>query len=127
MNKPLTIEELKSLEVGDWVWVVDLITQQGQYVQVSVYRHLGKILAVYKVLEGKFYKVMMDILTYGTEWLAYKNKEQAECKGEIVELQPPTIKDTFQGAVIEWEIVTKNHIICDTYSEAERRLAELRR
>lgn len=82
MNNPLTIYELCALEVGDWVWVVDLITQQGQYAQISFYKKLGK------VLEGKFYNVIPNMSTYGRTWLAYKNKEQAEILESKAELMP---------------------------------------
>lgn len=85
--KPLTIEQLKSLEVGDWVWIIDFektvykpISDSGKYFQIH---YTGQ-----NTLQ--FYNGNNDLLVlfsdYGTKWLAYKNKEQAECKGEIVEL-----------------------------------------
>lgn len=71
MNKPLTIEQLKSLEVGDWVWLVespfegyhriDLITEKGI----------------------RFYDwSTISFSECGTKWLAYKNKEMAEISHE---------------------------------------------
>lgn len=84
--KPLTIEQLKSLEVGDWVWVVEKENAypnnyfHGEYCRITppyidglCYGWQGS---------GGFYKYC----DYDTKWLAYKNKEQAETKGEIVEL-----------------------------------------
>lgn len=72
--KPLTIEELKALEVGDWVWIVDCNSHRGDYKQIH--------------FSGKntmqFYRCPNELLClysdYGTKWLAYKNKEQAEAK-----------------------------------------------
>lgn len=84
--KPLTIEELKALEVGDWVWVKVLKPDyprrdyDGEYCRITppyidglCYGWQGS---------GGFYKYE----DYGICWLAYKNKEQAEAKGEIVAL-----------------------------------------
>lgn len=74
--KPLTIEQLKSLEVGDWVWVVDIESPKhgSGYWQVhgfaETHIHLN---------QGTARWVAPKAL-YGKEWLAYKNKEQAECK-----------------------------------------------
>ena len=33
--KPLTIEELRALQVGDWVWVVELDKSYSHYVQLD--------------------------------------------------------------------------------------------
>lgn len=78
--KPLTIEHLKSLEVGDWVWVVSPMYMRGRYLQVH-YNGVNTI---------QWYGIPNDTLymydDYGTKWIAYKNKEMAESKGEIIEL-----------------------------------------
>lgn len=76
--KPLTIEQLKALEVGDWVWIVCCIA--GTY--ATKINQNEKYLE-YQTITGKSYLNYSD---YGTKWLAWKNKEQAEAKGEIVEL-----------------------------------------
>lgn len=77
--KPLTIKELKALEVGDWVWVVDVETGYGQYVQLT------KITTAFFECLTVYCQKIFEFPHYGTKWLAYKNKEQAEAKGEIVE------------------------------------------
>lgn len=141
--KPLTIEQLKALEVGDWVWVEHGIHK----LYCKIYNNTRDLLGI----GGNTY---LDYSDYGTKWLAYKNKEQAEAKGEIVEL-PCKVGDTV-CAIMEidykYKIVefTANKIIVDecgnfyfdtptSYShrlkfghsvfadksEAERRLAEL--
>lgn len=79
MSKPLTIDELKALQVGDWVWVVDKEYNTSRYYQQS--KKCEEVLSVY----GECYSAF-QYSDYGTVWLAYKNKEEAECKGEIVEL-----------------------------------------
>lgn len=84
--KPLTIEELKKLEVGDWVWVVE---KEGAYPTHDFRGEYCRKVPPY--LDGfcygwhgngGYYKYE----DYGKKWLAYKNKEQAEAKSEIVEL-----------------------------------------
>lgn len=85
--KPLTIEELKDLEVGNWVWVelihcledIDRFTE-GQYVQI----HYGGTNSIqcYKLKSEN--EVLLLYSDYGTKWLAYKNKEQAEGSNEIM-------------------------------------------
>ncbi|MDE6966577.1 MAG: hypothetical protein K2O94_06330 [Clostridiales bacterium] len=77
--KPLTIEELKSLEVGDWVWIETPQHTDGQYLQV----HYGGVNSIqcYKVKNEN--ELLLLYSDYGKTWLAYKNKEQAEAKGEI--------------------------------------------
>lgn len=78
--KPLTIEELKSLEVGDWVWIIRKEENQKGYAEIMS-------LSDDEIeLHAHFFWLFLDLSDYGTKWLAYKNKEMAESKGEIVEL-----------------------------------------
>lgn len=144
--KPLTIEQLKALEVGDWVWVEHGIHK----LYCKIYNNTRDLLGI----GGNTY---LDYSDYGTKWLAYKNKEQAEAKGEIVEL-PCKVGDTiyrlhkYTKEIIEWEVTvieigpyetlficghsgTKDYMVFGeteigglffvNKSEAERRLAEL--
>lgn len=131
--KPLTIEELKALPVGDWVW-----------------ENKGKVYEFIKDNTNEFLLTLCDGMLdrhyysdYGIKWLAYKNKEQAEAKGEIVEL-PCKIGDksyyvaTHYGKNgLEYDEVRetkfKYSVFADwgnlhfaTREEAERRLAELK-
>lgn len=80
--KPLTIKELKALEAGDWVWIVNEENNNNYYVLITAKSR--KVFAVMTALAKDFY--VHHYCDYGTKWIAYKNKEQAECKGEIVEL-----------------------------------------
>lgn len=71
--KPLTIEQLKALEVGDWVYVIDLKRKNyAAYVQKDT------------KATDKFNQLTWTLFYcyYGKQWFAYKNKEQAECKGD---------------------------------------------
>lgn len=80
--KPLTIEQLKALEVGDWVWVETINAPNSSfrgYYQIRPNAERSKL--IFCGIEHDY-----SILDYGKTWLAYKNKEQAEAKGEIVEL-----------------------------------------
>lgn len=67
----LTVEEIKKLPVGDWIWVVALSNRGSQYFQIC-YREQGI------VFEGKNYCIVPDFSGYNKDWIAYKNKEQAE-------------------------------------------------
>lgn len=75
MSKPLTIEELKALPVGDWVWVVNLQEKSGVYHRKSF--NSDKELLVISIAMAGF-----PYYNYGKTWIAYKNKEQAEGKDE---------------------------------------------
>lgn len=110
--KPLTIEQLKKLEVGDWVWIVSLEKNVGVYSKIEEYidpitmRQFTQL----KGLRGLSYD------NYGKKWLAYKNKEQAEAKGEIVEL-PCGVGDavyTIGNAKIAEEKVLEIYIDADS-------------
>lgn len=80
--KPLTIEELEALEVFDWVWIVSPFTDlECSYAQ-KVDEGLSTSLIVFRTVDSSFW-----ISDYGTEWLAYKNKEQAEGKGDEIRKQ----------------------------------------
>lgn len=77
--KPLTIKELKSLPVGDWVWV---IIQQPNLEPMKGYWQKTKYTDSSVFLDGRYVKELFNYSDYGTKWVAYKNKEQAE--GAIV-------------------------------------------
>ncbi len=70
--KPLTIEELKELEVGDWVWIVCCLG--GNYAK-KLEQSANSL--KYKTHIAESY---LNYIDYGKNWLAYKNKEQAEGK-----------------------------------------------
>lgn len=72
--KPLTIEQLKALKVGDWVWIVDIESPKhgSGYWQIhgfaKTHIHFNQESAI----------SLMPEALYGKEWVAYKNKEVAE-------------------------------------------------
>ena len=84
--KPLTIEQLRSLEAGDWVWL-EIKDKQSLYVKKCEARSENGF-----NFTADFVVAIALYSDYGTKWLAYKNKEQAEAKSEIVEL-PCRCKD----------------------------------
>lgn len=105
--KPLTIEELKALEVGDWVWLVD------KAMGLSYYRQKNHHDTTHCLFERCINDMALNIFRwadYGKSWLAYKNKEMAEAKGEIIEFNYSlgdtvyfydfTEKEIMQGKVI---------------------------
>lgn len=127
MNKPLTIEQLKALEVGDWVWI-ESETYGKTYAVIEDSIQDGVLLSAVSLFGW------LNYADYGKTWLAYKNKEQAECKGEIVELPEPFIDTDINGFGEKTYLVyrSKVDIYCpsdDIYldeTKAELRLAELK-
>lgn len=83
MSKPLTIEELKALPIGEWVWVENILgTKLVVDFRNGYYR---KGLQDNKPDEHfttswYSYNLFFNYNLYGKTWLAYKNKEQAEGK-----------------------------------------------
>ncbi len=84
--KPLSIEELKAMELGDWVWIVEKENAypnnyfHGEYCHITP-PYIDGLCDGWRG-RGGCYKYS----DFGTKWLAYKNKEQAECKGVLKNL-----------------------------------------
>lgn len=125
--KPLTIEQLKALEAGDWVWIVNLEhnTPIG-YVKLYL---IGSYGIVGRKEDGHLFQLEFglgdgDLFGYGTNWLAYKNKEQAEAKGEILERRVKKMKYerlTYRvGAIVETNWKQKR--ILDRLAELEDKI-----
>ena len=76
--KPLTIEQLKSLEVGDWVWLIYKDTDYRRYAQIQAIEETRLYVWGRDLAECEMWKYS----DYGTKWLAYKNKEMAEISHE---------------------------------------------
>lgn len=124
--KALTIEQLKNLAVGNWVWAI--IEQKDAEPMYGYFQKTADIdTSIF--LDGRYVKQYFDYSDYGTKWLAYKNKEQAESKGEIVEF-PCILKSN--STYPKNQVVYINEfgsIIVERFSyeqDAERRLAELK-
>ncbi len=80
--KPLSIEELKQLKEYDYFWLVN-INDANKNIYISNISYTKETLSG---LDFYNYSRRMKWDNYGKTWVAYKNKEQAECKGELVEL-----------------------------------------
>lgn len=116
--KPLTIDELKALKVDDWVWLK--VCDTKSYWNIS--ENTNEYLLVYQEC---YCFGTLNYSDYGKTWLAWKNKEQADAQGEIVELPNPIMRgDSTLGYAIDY-YVTKTEYFKDK-EEAERRLAELK-
>lgn len=80
----LTIEELRNLSIGEWVWIVVLKEDRINKA------HHGKYYQIHQMLEEladkelwcgwQGYSTAFEYKDYGTKWLAYRNKEEAEGK-----------------------------------------------
>lgn len=152
--KPLTIEELKALQVGDWVWITTSGNIGGFYGQIDEDSDCNMLCVMGESMPFVYRK-------YGKMWLAYKNKEFAESKDEWVELpckkgdtmywvysydqkEPISfIAESISGKILddgEWRFFAFNRYgyggacgfidgrwyLGKDKSEAERRLAELK-
>ena len=76
MCKPLTLKELKSLEVDEWVWIVNKENNKGYYATITA--KCKKVFAVITALTPDL--PIHYFFDYGDKWVAYKSKEQAEGK-----------------------------------------------
>lgn len=79
----LTIEQLKALEVGDWVWIKD--TGDKDFCILTGYYQIKGLNETHIHLKQGLAVDIIPYALYG-KWLAYKNKEQAETKGDFFEL-----------------------------------------
>lgn len=82
--KSLTLDEIKTLQKGDWVWIVDKQMNAdlyGRFTHSSLC--FGELMFYY---DTAGYSMQMPEKDYGKTWFAYKNKEQAECAGEYLEV-----------------------------------------
>lgn len=127
MSKPLTIEELKDIQVGDWVWISRLNNNKasGYVTDINFTAKMFTCKSVNRVA------TTARIADYGKTWLAYKNKEMAETNGEILEL--PCIRPIKNKIGELFEVVfiqCSGTVSSETYPEkeqAEARLAELKK
>lgn len=77
----LTVEELKALEIGDWVWIIAL---KDDWIKA----HNGKYYHIQQPIDSltdkelccgwQGYSTAFEYSKYGEYWIAYKNKELAE-------------------------------------------------
>lgn len=76
----LTIEELKALPIGDWVWLVDIESEVGVYARKCELNDVDgeEVREVFSYQGIKLFA--FELYDYGKSWLAYKNKEEAEGK-----------------------------------------------
>lgn len=117
MNKPLTIEQLKALEVGEWVWLICI--REGRHSDGFYVRKEGRAFNdtkfVYDHINCDDYEV--DYYSnYGKTWLAYKNKEAAEGKDD--EIRKEVAKEILQQ-LIEWN-KRETPLIADIQELAEK-------
>lgn len=76
--KPLSIEEIKQLKEYDWLYIVDL----KDNILTGYYKLFNRCNETIKC-HCLCLKQDFNFGDYDKTWLAYKNKEQAECKGEL--------------------------------------------
>lgn len=88
--KPLTIEELRALEVGDWVWIFWLNNNKasGYVTDINFTAKMFTCKSVNRVA------TTARIADYGKTWLAYKNKEEAD--GLYDNLHKETAKEIYK-------------------------------
>ena len=85
MNE-LTIEQLKALSKYDWVWIK---YNHPDSICTGVFYAMKQIPKIVENPDNEFWTVgdgCYYYSEYGTKWVAYRNKQEAEAKGDIVEL-----------------------------------------
>lgn len=112
--KPLTIDELKALQVGDWVWF--LHNQVKPCYGTIMSKHDDTI--YFNTTEGL---QRVHWKNYGKTWVVHKNKEQAEAEEYKIDF------DEHGG----WEVSKyipahyQPWFTADTKEEAQQRIKEL--
>ena len=103
MSKPLTLKELKSLEVGEWVWIVNKENNKGYYAIITA--KCKKVFAVISALTSDL--PLHYFFDYGDKWLAYKNKEQAEGKEDEIRkvVAKEILQDLYNQANNVWKAI----------------------
>lgn len=81
--KALTIEEIKQLEKDDWLYLIRTEPYDKREKYYKINRKNQNSLVFYC---GSGNEIAFSYEDYGKTWLAYKNKEQAECKGVLKSL-----------------------------------------
>ncbi|MDE7089160.1 MAG: hypothetical protein K2O54_03490 [Prevotella sp.] len=109
----MTIEELKALPVGEWVWL-----KHKDYKDSYLRKASNN--------DNQFEFSWFSYSDYGETWIAYKNKEEAECKGELFEF--PCMRKVGEEYLI-YSFYPEDFTIelyrTRSVSEAEERLGEL--
>lgn len=85
----LTVEQLKKLEIGDWIWIQDESFKNGTYRQVYIQDPAHPNLFYLSSYTNPC--KLFDFAEYDKTWRAWKNKEQCENKEDVVWL--PRKKD----------------------------------
>lgn len=73
----LTVDEIKALEVGDWVWIVETEnaypnhTYHGEYCRKIMSNYVDGFCYGWQGHSGHY-----SYSDYGKLWVAYKNKEE---------------------------------------------------
>ena len=80
--KALTIEEIKQFETGYFIYIVVIYEKTNSYYKIDKINNENLCLKLDDL--GDYAELPFS--EYGKTWLAYRNKEYAECKGELVEL-----------------------------------------
>lgn len=105
------------MESGDWVWVKSVCN----YIKSGYYVVRKRLKDPIRYIQGENFlqgvdQILSIFVDYGKTWLAWKNKEQAECKSEIVEL-PCKV-----GDIVYY---TKYNHTEDSYELVEERITEI--
>lgn len=82
MNQ-LTIEQIKQLKACDWLFIKNFATNSKAY-WYTIHVCTEKLTARTLFDEHDF--LLKD---YGKTWVAYRSKQEYECKGKIIELPLP--------------------------------------
>lgn len=130
-RKPLTIEELKALKAGDWVWLVADKTKGYAYKLEPGLCSPEKEWLMLKTYYN--FRRALTYANYGIKWVAYKNKEAAEnadycdvkqAQIEILQKLKEKLTD-FANGDNEEEVLSKIEVCMDVENYIDKLIKEL--
>lgn len=92
-DRALTLEEVKALPLGEWVWIVDFF-YEGVHNAYDGAMYARKYAGTNQLLDCGTWGCgfTYEYSDYGTKWIAYKNKEQAKQELEKEQISNGTTK-----------------------------------
>ncbi len=82
MNQ-LTIEQIKQLKSGDWIFI------DNRTINTKTYWCTFSINDTEYIAHTAYNQRTFRLSDYGKTWVAYRSKQEYECKGKIIELPLP--------------------------------------
>lgn len=132
-GNPLNVDDIKELKPGDWVWVVTTFGGSNVYRQISP-NTTEDVIEFFNIhYVGTPKELRWNYLTlrdYGTRWVAYKNKEQAEEEPSKVKSINAWVSEVHSNSRLKgWydKPIEPAELLCLIHSEVSEVLEEIRK